>query len=111
MHNHNFKLDDQTFYLKAADYLPENVQYDIEDTDSIVKHLIKQYEYLTQLKDVKRVLALKNIRLRHPLFSKMSLKAFQFLMDNSYMYKLKTGQFIYREGIQAAQNIYVIMYG
>ena len=27
------------------------------------------------------------------------------------MYKLKPGQFIYREGIIAAKNIYVIMYG
>ena len=111
VHHHAIPLDNNTFYRQAAEYLPENDEYDIDDVDTIVKHLIKTYESLTQSKDVKSVLALKNIRLRHPLFSKMSLKAFQFLMDNSYMYKLKTGQFIYREGVQAAQHLYIIMYG
>ena len=32
-------------------------------------------------------------------------------MDNSYMYKLRAGQFIYREGVRATPNIYLIMYG
>lgn len=32
-------------------------------------------------------------------------------MENSFIYKLKQGQFIYRESIAAAQNIYIIMYG
>ena len=73
--------------------------------------MVRNYEQLAASKDVRSVLVLKNIRLRHPLFGKLSLKAFQFLMENSYMYKLKSGQFIYREGIAAAANLYFIMYG
>ena len=91
--------------------MPQGDIYDIDDVDGVVKHLIKNYEYFSNIGDVKSVLALKNIRLRHPLFQKLSLRAFQFLMEHSYMYKLKSGQFIYREGIPAAQNIYFIMYG
>lgn len=86
-------------YINAVDYLPQNKEYDIDDTDDVVKGLIKSYEQLSSTGDVKNVLALKNIRLRHPLFQKLTLKAFQILMENSYMYKLKAGQFIYREGI------------
>ena len=56
-------------------------------------------------------MALKNIRFRHPIFNKISLKAFNYMMEHSYLYRLKVGQYIYREGIQAAQNIYFIMYG
>lgn len=73
--------------------------------------MIKNYESLSNKNDVKSYLALKNLRLRHPLFSKLTLKAFQFLMENSFIYKLKSGQFIYRESMAAAQNIYIIMYG
>ena len=73
--------------------------------------MVRNYEALDRKKDVKSYLALKNIRLRHPLFSRLSLKAFQYLMDNSLMYKLKSGQFIYREGVAAAAHIYIIMYG
>jgi len=91
--------------------LPENVAYDIDDTDEVVKHMIRNYERLSNTRDVKSYLALKNIRLRHPLFQKISAKAFSFIVEQSCLYKLKTGQFIYREGIEAAPNIYFIMYG
>lgn len=71
--------------------MPENAKYDFDDVDTAVKQTIKLYDSLTLVKDVKSVLALKNIRLRHPLLAKLSLKAFQYLMDNSYMFKLKPG--------------------
>ena len=67
------------------------MEYDIDDTDLMVKQMIKNYERLQNEGDVKSVLALKNIRLRHPLFSKLSLKAFEFLMEHSFLYKLKSG--------------------
>ena len=104
-------LSNDKQYKKAASYLPITAEYNIDDADTIVRHMIKNYENLQETKDVKSVLALKNIRLRHPLFSKLSLRAFQFLMENAFIYKLKAGQFIYREGIAAAQNLYIIMYG
>lgn len=43
-------------------------EYDIDDTDDVMKELVKNYEQLTNRSDVKSYLALKNIRLRHPLF-------------------------------------------
>ena len=91
--------------------MPVTAEYDIDDVDEVIRHMIKNYENLSSSNDVKSVLMLKNIRLRHPLFSKLSLRAFQFLMESSYIYKLKAGQFIYREGVAAAQNIYFIMHG
>jgi len=48
--------------------MPENIEYDIDDTDDIIKQMIKSYESLANNSDVKSYLALKNIRLRHPLF-------------------------------------------
>ena len=50
--------------------------YDIDDVDATVKHLLKNYEMLSAQRDVKSYLALKNLRLRHPVFSKISFKAF-----------------------------------
>ena len=94
-------------YRSNAQYLPATTttateQYDIDDVDTVIRLMIKSYENLSSQNDVKSVLTLKNIRLRHPLFSKLSLRSFQFLMEHSYIYKLKPGQFIYREGIAAA---------
>ena len=71
--------------------MPITAEYDIDDVDAVVRHMIKNYEILNSSNDVKSVLALKNIRLRHPLFSKLSLGAFQFLMENAFIYKLKAG--------------------
>ena len=72
---------------------------------------MKKYESLNSKNNVKSKLVIKNIRLRHPLFAKFSPKVFSFLIDNSLIYKLKSGQFIYREAINCAPNIYIIMYG
>lgn len=71
--------------------MPVTAEYDIDDVDEVIRHMIKNYENLSSSNDVKSVLMLKNIRLRHPLFSKLSLRAFQFLMESSYIYKLKAG--------------------
>ena len=43
-------------------------EYDIDDTDDVMKEMVKNYELMTNKSDVKSYLALKNIRLRHPLF-------------------------------------------
>ena len=71
--------------------MPVTAEYDIDDVDEVIRHMIKNYENLSSSNDVKSVLMLKNIRLRHPLFSKLSLRAFQFLLESSYIYKLKAG--------------------
>ena len=60
---------------------------------------------------MKAQLTLNNIRLRHPLFAKMSVPAFKFIMENSFLYKLRAGQYIYRETLKPAPNLYFIMYG
>ena len=88
-----------------------SMEYDLDDTDDTMKQMIKNYESLSNCSDVKSYLALKNIRLRHPIFQKLSQKVFQYLMEYSFLYKLKQGQYIYRESIAAAPNIYIIMYG
>lgn len=33
------------------------------------------------------------------------------MVENSYIFKLKPGEFIYRQGATAATNIYFILYG
>jgi hypothetical protein len=45
------------------------------------------------------------------LFSKISINGFKFLFENSYIFKLKPGQYVYREGQPANTRIYFILYG
>ena len=92
-------------------YLPKKEKYDIDEADKCVKSLIAEFEILSNKGHVKAQLALNNIRLRHPLFAKLSTPAFKFIMENSLLYKLRAGQFIYRESVRPAPNLYFIMYG
>jgi hypothetical protein len=39
------------------------------------------------------------------------MNGFKYMVENSYIFKLKAGQSIYREGAAAAPNIYFILYG
>lgn len=81
------------------------------ESDKAVGHLIQKLDATQQACKAQSLLALRSIRLHHPLLSRLTFKAFQFIMDNSFFFKLKTGQRIYREGAEVTQNIYVIMYG
>jgi hypothetical protein len=56
-------------------------------------------------------MTLSHLRLKHPLFSKLTMLGFKFIMDNCLLYKLKPGQYIYRENLPVGPNIYFIMYG
>lgn len=98
-------------YQQVLYHLPKKEKYDIDEADKCVKGLIGEFEVLSNQGHVKAQLALNNIRLRHPLFAKLSTPAFKFLMEHSFLYKLRAGQYIYRESVRPAPNLYFIMYG
>ena len=76
-----------------------------------MRKLLSEFEQETESGDIKAQLTLQKIRLHHPLFSKLSINAFKYMMENSFMFKLKAGQYVYRQGIAAAPNLYFIVYG
>lgn len=54
---------------------------------------------------------MKRIRLKHPIFSLLTVSAFKYLMENCVLLKAKKGQTIYREGMVARTNVYFVLYG
>ena len=92
-------------------YLPKKEKYDIDEANKCVKSLIAEFEMLSNQRHARSALVLNNLRLRHPLFAKLSIPAFKYLMENSFLYKLRKGQYIYRESVKPAPNLYFIMYG
>jgi len=94
-----------------ATHKVKGTSYDIDQADKNCRKLVNTFEQQTNFGDAKAHLTLRNMRLKHPLFSKLSITGFKFLMENSSLFKLKPGQFIYRQGIVSAPNLYFIMYG
>jgi hypothetical protein len=68
-------------------------------------------ELYLQTSSYKLDLTIRNLRLRHPLFRRISINAFNFIIENSFLFKLRPGQGAYKQGLRAMTNIYFILYG
>lgn len=53
--------------------------------------MIEEFEARTANGDSKAGVSLHKIRFYHPLFSKIGLNSFKYIIENSYIFKLKPG--------------------
>ena len=84
---------------------------EIDEVDSSIRQLVSEFDRRTAKNDPRSFQTLLKIRLRHPLFQRISANGFKYLVENSYIYKLKPGQYVYKEGHPANTKIYFILYG
>ena len=76
-----------------------------------MRDLVSEFETRTEAGDPASSTTLHRIRLHHPLFSKLSINGFKFIVENSYLFKVKAGQYIYKQGMPVAPNLYFILFG
>ena len=63
-----------------------------------MRNLVKDYERLKTRNDNRSELMMRRIRLKHPIFHLLTIAAFKYLIENGFLFKLKKGQSVYREG-------------
>lgn len=56
-------------------------------------------------------LLMNTIRLKHPIFQSISITAFKYLIENSFLFKINNDQHVYKDNFKAVNNIYFILYG
>mmetsp|Transcript_37451 Transcript_37451/g.36024 ORF Transcript_37451/g.36024 Transcript_37451/m.36024 type:complete len:90 (-) Transcript_37451:174-443(-) len=83
----------------------------MESLNEEMKELIQTMEYYLMTRNVRLDLLLNNIRLKHPIFKYVSLNAFRFLIENSFLFKVQEGQYVYKEQQRPSSNTYFILYG
>ena len=76
-----------------------------------MRKLTKDYERLKTKNDNRCELMMRRIRLKHPIFHLLTIAAFKYIMDNGFLFKLKHGQTVYKQGQAARANIYFVLYG
>ena len=59
--------------------------------DEEMKALIKEYQDKKVTGDRGSELVMRKVRLKHPIFSLITISAFKYLMENGYLFKLKDG--------------------
>lgn len=79
--------------------------------DEEMKVLVKEYQDKKVIGDRGSELVMRKIRLKHPIFSLITISAFKYLVENGYFFKLKEGQTVYREKQIARANVYFVLYG
>ena len=65
--------------------------------DAEMRELVQQYEKLKSLNDRRSELFMRRVRLKHPIFSLLSIAAFKYIIDIGYLFKLKETQTVYKE--------------
>ncbi len=83
----------------------------IENADQQIRSLISEFEDQSSSEGSKGSLILQKIRLHHPLFKNISSNGFKYLMENSFIFKMQPGQFIYRQDAEVTPNIFFILFG
>jgi hypothetical protein len=63
-----------------------------------MRKLVRDYEQLKAKNDKRNELMMRRIRLKHPIFHLLTISAFKYLIENGFLFKLKKGQSVYREG-------------
>jgi hypothetical protein len=76
-----------------------------------MRQLVYGLELNLQLSNSKVDLFINNLRLKHPVFQHISIYAFRYLIEKSFLFKLSNGQLVYREGLKAMNHVYFILYG
>ena len=79
--------------------------------DEEMKALVKEYQDKKVTGDKGSELVMRKIRLKHPIFSLITISAFKYLIENGFLFKLKEGQTVYREKQIARANVYFVLYG
>ena len=79
--------------------------------DEEMKALVKEYQDKKVMGDKGSELVMRKIRLKHPIFSLITISAFKYLIENGFLFKLKEGQTVYREKQIARANVYFVLYG
>ena len=59
--------------------------------DEEMKALVKEYQVKKVIGDRGSELIMRKIRLKHPIFSLITISAFKYLIENGYFFKLKEG--------------------
>ena len=91
--------------------LPKKAKYDIDETDAVIKEILETFEYQQEKNSPLANMTLNKLRLRHPLFSRITPQAFKILMENSFLNKVQAGSAVYREGQHQKNTVKVIMFG
>ncbi|CDW77034.1 UNKNOWN [Stylonychia lemnae] len=111
--NSQEKIDNQRLMLFNNDSFDNsqiNPYYEV-DLDSQVKQLCFELEYQLNTGSHRIDLTIRNLRLKHPIFRQISISAFNYIIENSFLFKLRPNQGAYKEGLKAMKNIYFVLYG
>lgn len=84
---------------------------DLSILDTEIKVLCRNLEYYLQSNNYRLELTMNNLRLKHPIFKMISVLAFNYLIERSFLFKLRSNQGAYKEGLKSQKNIYFVLYG
>lgn len=76
-----------------------------------MRSLVYNLEYSLYQDNSKLNLSISNLRLKHPIFKHLSINAFKYLVENSFLFKLANNQHIYKDKFRSTKNVYFILYG
>jgi len=84
---------------------------EIELLDGEMREIVDNFQAAFQgNKNSQELIFLKKMRLKHPIFIQISFNAFRFIIEKSYLIRLKEGETLYRLG-QRSNQIYFILCG
>eukprot|EP00347_Sterkiella_histriomuscorum_P024136 403332185 len=90
-------------------------QYMVEEIplslDYEIKQICHSLELYLKTGNYKLDQTIRKLRLKHPIFKLISQNAFNYIIENSFLFKLRANQGAYKQGVKALKNIYFVLYG
>ncbi len=101
------EIPENNFYESIRVEMPD----DFTILDNELKVLCRKLEFYLKSGNSRVDLTMNTLRLKHPIFKMISIGAFNYLIENSFLFNLKANQGAYKEGLKAQKNIYFVLFG